>query len=96
MGVQPSKRNSRSTATRLFWSRAMGRGRKPTDYTGRVFGRLTVVRDAESRNGRRYVVCRCTCGNECTVSLDALRVGDTLSCGCLRRALKTMCAKDMI
>jgi hypothetical protein len=54
---------------------------------GSVFGRLTVVGDADSRRlpsgqTRRAVICECTCGNRATVLLDNLRRGLTNSCGC--------------
>ena len=63
---------------------------------GRVFGRLTVVRQAESQryvspDGRsRYTrvmwACKCSCGNpeEVVISGDHLRNQGTESCGCLR------------
>ena len=63
---------------------------------GRVFGRLTVLRQVESQryespDGRhRYTrlmwACKCSCGNpeEVVVSGDHLRNQGTKSCGCLR------------
>lgn len=52
------------------------------------FGRLTVVRSAESRTypcgqKRRQWQCRCVCGNITTVAHDQLLTGGTKSCGCL-------------
>ena len=51
---------------------------------GRTYGRLIVL----SENGRdkhRNVLwnCKCSCGNETTVTGNRLRVGMTKSCGCL-------------
>ena len=47
-----------------------------------VFGSLTVVRQAESRRGLRYWLCRCECGKEKEIRATALRSGHTKSCGC--------------
>ena len=71
---------------------------KRKDVTGQVFGRLTVVRDAEdvfvpgekklkSKRRRRRVVCLCSCGNEITVRLDYLLAGDAVSCSCWRKEI---------
>lgn len=54
-------------------------------FTGRVFGRLTVMSHSHAQGGRSYWVCRCSCGNEKTVQRAHLVSGDTLSCGCLRK-----------
>lgn len=67
---------------------AARRGRA-SDQTGRVFGRLTVVKEKEryvSPGGqtKRMVLVRCICGSELRVHLSALRKGDTQSCGCLQ------------
>ena len=60
---------------------------KALDISGEVFGKLTVIR----RNG--YVgraakresawLCKCDCGNYCTVRGVDVRNGHTRSCGCL-------------
>lgn len=68
-------------------------GRKPRDYVGMRFGRLTVLRDAPNVNGKRYVDCLCDCGQERTFMLSNLRTGRCHSCGCLRvERLKTTAA----
>ena len=55
---------------------------------GKVYGRLMVVGEAESRmesSGKRlYWPCKCECGNETVVSGVHLVSGHTQSCGCLR------------
>lgn len=53
---------------------------------GRRFGRLTVL----GENGRspcrsRMYLCRCDCGKETAVRANALRSGNTKSCGCWAR-----------
>lgn len=58
----------------------------PIDYTGRRYGRLTVLRNGEKRNRRLFTVhCRCDCGAEFEGQIHCLRTGMTRSCGCLRR-----------
>lgn len=60
-------------------------GRTAEDLSGRRFGRLTVVRRAESKNNRTRWVCRCDCGQEKTVTSRDLKSGRVKSCGCLYR-----------
>jgi len=57
---------------------------KLIDETGKRYGRLSVLKRAES-NTRRYAtwLCHCECGNETIVVGTDLRSGDTRSCGCL-------------
>lgn len=58
-------------------------------YIGEKYGNLTIINfDHERRtpNGtlRRYMNCKCDCGNICIVSLNSLRSGKTKSCGCIK------------
>lgn len=64
-----------------------GKGGRPRKdpAVGTVFGRLTVLRKAESKHKLSRSVCLCSCGNEVTVYNFSLRDGDTKSCGCLLR-----------
>ena len=56
------------------------------DLTQQRFGRLVVIRRAEeNQNGRTTWLCRCSCGNEVSVTRDHLISGGTQSCGCLRK-----------
>lgn len=57
------------------------------DISGRIFGRLTVVKMIESKNRNMYWLCRCECGREVEVCGRSLRRGRTKSCGCLQREL---------
>ena len=52
------------------------------DLTNQRFGKLTVIRQAESKYGKRHWVCKCDCGNETIVSVSGLKSGHTQSCGC--------------
>lgn len=54
------------------------------DLSGQVFGRLTVVRFSHvDKHRAANWLCRCSCGQEKTVSSRGLRSGDTRSCWCL-------------
>jgi hypothetical protein len=56
-----------------------------TDLSGQVFGRLTVLDQADSdRAGARWR-CMCTCGAETVARGLHLRNGRIASCGCLMR-----------
>ncbi len=59
-------------------------GRKLIDLTGQRFGRLTIIKRMENKNGHPWWLCKCDCGNEKCVSGDNLRNGSTQSCGCLK------------
>ena len=61
-------------------------GRK-IDLTGKVFRKLTVVKEHPERTPQGSVqwVCQCECGNSTIVSGDNLRRNHTLSCGCLQK-----------
>jgi hypothetical protein len=52
---------------------------------GEVFGRLTVVSEADNINGHTRWLCQCECGNQVTVYTSSLRSGNTQSCGCLQK-----------
>ena len=53
------------------------------DLSGRVFGRLKVLRRAENSKGRVAFRCACECGNIVVVTSHALMTGNTSSCGCI-------------
>lgn len=61
---------------------------KRENLLGQSFGRLTVVEDAGSRNGKAYWKCVCNCKEEnpnyVFVSAKNLKNGNTKSCGCLK------------
>jgi hypothetical protein len=55
------------------------------DMRGFRNGRLTVESSAGfSRSGEAMWLCICDCGNEFITSGSRLRIGKTMSCGCLR------------
>lgn len=57
------------------------------DLTGQKFGRWTVQYRIEQKTKKRGIIwhCKCECGNEKNVSAEALRRGESRSCGCLAR-----------
>lgn len=60
------------------------------DITNQKFGRLVVLyrdKEAETKRKDRHAMwrCRCECGNEVSVVGRDLRLGKTLSCGCLQK-----------
>lgn len=60
-------------------------GRK-LNLAGLKFGRLTVEKETEKRDGTNVCwACKCECGNNTIVSTRSLRTGHTKSCGCLQR-----------
>lgn len=55
------------------------------DLTGKKFGRLTVIKDDGTRDGRAIKwLCRCECGKYIHVRGNMLKNGHTRSCGCLQ------------
>ena len=59
------------------------------DLTGKVFGRLMVLRRDEKHNHKKresyYWICCCSCGNVKTIRGSSLLDGSIQSCGCLQR-----------
>ena len=56
------------------------------DLTGQRFGKLVVIKLSTPKGTKHHKwLCKCDCGNECTVSRDNLISGITKSCGCLRK-----------
>lgn len=54
------------------------------DLSGEKYGRLTVVAFIGIANTKSVFRCRCDCGKELTLKGNALRSGNTTSCGCYR------------
>ena len=61
------------------------RGRKPTDLTGEVFGKLTVLERVENKGKMVVWKCRCACGQLTLATAHDLKNGSKRSCGCLRK-----------
>lgn len=57
------------------------------DLTGQRFGRLTVIRECRSVNGKWSWECLCDCGNTRITRNGRLRGGHITSCGCAANCL---------
>lgn len=57
------------------------------DFIGKKINKLTVLEIVDTKEKRTFFKCICECGKEIIVSRNALRTGNTKSCGCL--ALET-------
>lgn len=56
------------------------------NLVGQTFGRLTVIeRSGLTKDGRAKWLCKCSCGNTCTIVGKDLKNGHTKSCGCYRK-----------
>lgn len=56
------------------------------DLTGKVFGRLTVIKEGiPTPSGKPRWECRCSCGNIALAQTGNLGNGHTVSCGCIRK-----------
>jgi hypothetical protein len=55
------------------------------DLTGKVFGRLTVLKFTHTAKRYAYFDCRCNCGTLARIKGVLLSNGNTKSCGCLHR-----------
>lgn len=56
---------------------------KALDLTNQIFGKLTVIKKAPSRNKHTYWLCQCDCGNFKEIQTTHLTNGSIKSCGCL-------------
>ena len=70
-------------------------GKRPRDLTGQRFGKLVVLSEADriiSNQGKklRAFNCQCDCGNKTVVRYSDLTQGNTRSCGCSRRRVRTV------
>ena len=55
------------------------------DLTGKIFGKLTVIKAGErDKNGLKWL-CQCECGNQIQVLAGNLKRGNTTTCGCSRK-----------
>lgn len=70
------------------------------DLIGQKFGRLTVIEKAEDYiqpNGKHIQrwLCRCECGHDIVVRSGNLKNGNTKSCGCYSREIRSSRLKDL-
>ena len=66
-------------------------GKKIILEPNQKFGRLTYLKDDDdmicSNKKVRMVLCKCDCGNIRTVTLNSLRQGVIISCGCFQKEI---------
>ena len=72
----------------------MPKGKIPEDLVGKKFGSLTVICQAgRDKHNKIHWMCKCDCGGSATPSSQALKSGNTKSCGCRKveatKALRT-------
>lgn len=58
---------------------------KAENLAGQKFGRLTALYRTFDQNDKTMWMCLCECGNKVKVAKDALKAGETKSCGCYRK-----------
>lgn len=64
-----------------------------TDYTGKRFGFLTVLKRADK--GYSRWLCRCDCGKIITVTTSYFFIHDVVSCGCRQKQIqKTFATRE--
>lgn len=58
------------------------------DFTGKKFGRLTIIGEGQKKGKHRRLICKCTCGVQKEMYLTVIKAG-AKSCGCLQREVAT-------
>ena len=56
--------------------------KKTENLTGKIFGKLTVLKVDENLHRRLQWICQCECGNTKSVPSIYLKTGESSSCGC--------------
>jgi hypothetical protein len=54
------------------------------EFSGKRYGKITLIEEAPQVRYTRYYKCICDCGTERTIRLSQLQSGITVSCGCHR------------
>jgi hypothetical protein len=68
--------------------------RKLDIVSGTKYGRLTIIKEVEPKNTRRYFQCKCECGTIRDFKIYRLTKGITVSCGCFARELSKVLGKS--
>ncbi len=66
---------------------------KEQDIVGEIYGRLTIIsldKEKSKEKKRAWVNAKCECGNTISVSLNALKRGNTTSCGCYNKEINSL------
>ena len=67
--------------------------RKLDIKSGDKFGRLTIIKEVESKGNFRYFQCKCECGTIRDFKIYRLTNGTTISCGCFGKELAKVMGK---
>lgn len=68
---------------------------KPVSIAGKRYGRLEAIEPTgKKKNGSIVWKCKCDCGNMVEIAQQVLERGDATSCGCFRRELNRVTAKE--
>lgn len=68
---------------------------KPVSISGKRYGKLIAIEPTNKRkNGSIVWKCHCACGNMVEIAQQVLERGDATSCGCFRRELNRVTAKE--
>ncbi|SDB95584.1 hypothetical protein SAMN05421737_10485 [Shouchella lonarensis] len=59
--------------------------RRKSDLRNHQYGQLTVLEEAESRYGKRFWLCQCSCGTTKVIAQRYLTAGRARSCGCNKK-----------
>jgi len=67
-------------------------------FLGKRYGKLVVLEQGKTdKNGHRYWICKCDCGNIKEISGTNLQEGKTISCGCEhKRIVSEKFTKDLV
>jgi hypothetical protein len=65
------------------------------DLTGQKFGRLVVIKKGSLKYNKIHWVCKCVCGNICSISGSNLKSGHTVSCGCYKKEIISKIMKEL-
>ncbi len=61
-------------------------GRQLIDLSNRIFGQWTVIKFDKIYKSETFWLCECSCGREKSVRAESLKSGESISCGCSKRA----------
>lgn len=57
------------------------------NFIGKLYGRLTIIKEIDPISKRTSVLTLCSCGNEKEVQLTMLTSGHVISCGCYKKEI---------
>ncbi len=66
-------------------SKSCGCMNREIDLTGKKFGYLKVIKRGKNIGNKKSWLCRCRCGEVVTIPANHLKMGNTKSCGCLKK-----------